>query len=277
MDNGSVAAPSGVPVYFVTSQSDGVKASTSMSVDPYQTAYGASLLALQSGNVDESLSILGDLGDVAIVEKLGSAITNKEFADVESMIQDAATDLTKRFLKGQKKGCAPKGDAFDLIDLLTLLQNDKDAYFYPRHPDFKYKRIGRASKVRDGYPEFKSDDGVKSPIFNLIGNSSELNLSIGLSIPGTVELPDEAAGLLREDIGLPKVFKSSIFRTYNIVSNAMPNVTKLPVSIGEETHGELKSNGVLPYDSVWAKDSVYVLDLSTVPACNRDRGAKALS
>ena len=249
VENGVVTAPTGTSVYFVTSKSDGKPVASmvaSKMVDPYQPVYATALLSLQSGDVDGALSILGDVGDVAIVEKLGSAITNKEFGEVESMIQDAATDITKRFLKGQKKGCAPKEDAFDLIDLLTLLQNDPEARLYPRHKEFKYKRIGRVSKVKDGYPEFKADENVSVPISSgLVGNSKELNISVGVNIPGTVELPDEENGVTRESVGLPKVFNSSIFRTYNVIANALPNVTRLPVSVGYATFRELDRIGAI--------------------------------
>ena len=278
VENGVVTAPTGTSVYFVTSKSDGQPVASmvaSKMVDPYQPAYATALLSLQNGDVDGALSILGDVGDVAIVEKLGSAITNKEFGEVESMIQDAATDIAKRFLKGQKKGCVPKDDAFDLIDLLTLLQNDPEARLYPRHKEFKYKRIGRGSKVKDGYPEFKADENVSVPISSLVGNAKELNISVGVNIPGTVELPDEANGVTRESVGLPKVFNSNVFRTYNLIANALPNVTQLPAKMHIATYTKLVEIGAINHQETVG--DVAIVHLDAVPACNRVRGNTACS
>lgn len=277
VDNNAVVAPADLPVYYVSSTSDGKSAEKSdKNQDRYQAAYALALLFLQQGNVDEALAVLSDVGDVYLVDKLSAAMTNKEFGDVENLINDAAVDLSKRFLRGQKKGCAPKGDAFDLIDLLNLLQGDKAARFYPNHPDFKYKRIGRKSKTVEGYPTFQAAQDASVPISSLVGNARELNISIGVSIPGTVILPDESYGFKREAVGLPEVFNAHVFRTYNLVSNALPNVAKLPASVSEDTHRILVENGVLPQNSVWQAGEVYTLDLLAVPACNRERGKSAI-
>lgn len=275
VDNNTVVAPTGTTVYFVSKDADKsqVKAPVaSKTLDPYQPMYATALLHVQNGDVTEALSVLSDIGDVGIVNQLSSAMTNKEMADVEASLQEAATDLSKRFLQGQKKGCAPKEDAFDLMDLLNLLQNDKEARFYPYHSDFQYKRIGRASKTLPGYPKFIPQSDVSVPVSSLIGNAAELNISIGVNIPGTVELPDEVNGMTLQSVGLPKQFDAHIYRTYNLIANALPNVTKLPVSVGYDTFLKLHENGLVPVLAEWHRGEVFVLDLNSVPACNRARG-----
>jgi hypothetical protein len=279
VDNSAAIVPEGLPAYYV---GDSKKVAPSgdkpgKDADKYQPMYATALMYLQRGESDEALNVLSEIGDVALVHKVGSAMTNKEFGDAENAIQEAAINLTMRFLKGQKIGCLPAEDAFDLIDLIGLLQSDKEAKFYPYHPEFSYKRIGRKTKTVDGYPKFEADSSVGVPLSRLVGNAKELNISVGLSIPGTVELPDEinAVSHSREDVGLPKVFKSNIFRTYNIISNALPNVTRLPVSVGYDTFLVLHSEGLVPELADWRRNEVFVIDLLAVPACNRARGKKS--
>ncbi len=278
VDNSTVVAPADVPVYYLAKRNgEPVDVKVDKGQDPYQAAYASALLFLQQGDTEEALSVLSDVGDVYLVNKLSSALTNKEINDVENAINDAATNLTKRLMNGQRKGCAPREDAFDLIDLLSLLQADKQAKFYPYHPAFAYKRIGRKTKTMPGYPKFVADPNVGEPISSLVGNQSELNISIGVLIPGTVDLPDESFGVKREDVGLDKVFNAHIYRTYNIIANALPNVTKLPVSMSESTYNVLVSQGAIASTdwSGWEENHVYALDLLAVPACNRARGKGA--
>ena len=241
--------------------------------------YAAALALLSDGRIDDALSFLSIIGDVALVEALGSALTNTEIARAEQMIRDAITDETKRFTRGQRPNCLPQDDAFDLLDCLDLLMNDAECKFYPTHPDFKYKKIGRVSKTQPGYPKFIAEENIGVSITSLTGHQSELNLSVLVRIPGSITLPDtiktgNGTELSREAIGLPQQFLTYVFRNYSLIANALPTVTKLPIGVNSGTIGQILIDrqliAVLPNDG-----EIVTLDLSKIPVCNKKRGTES--
>lgn len=239
--------------------------------------YAACLALLNDGRPDDALNFLSIIGDVAMVEALGSALTNAELSRVEQMIREAVTDETKRFIKGKQINCLPKEDAFDLLDCLNLLMSDESCKFYPYHPDFKYKRIGRASKTKDGYPKFKADANTAVSLSEVVGNQSELNLSVRVTIPGTIELPEfatvDGVRLSRDTIGLSAEFTTHIFRNYALISNALPSTTQLPICVGAEVGKSLVEKGLLAL--LPNEKEIVVLNLANIPVCNRQRGKEA--
>jgi hypothetical protein len=185
-------------------------------------------------------------------------------------------DTTLRFAGGRQYNCRPPEDAFDLIDLLQVLQEDDEAKFSPRHPDFVYKKIGRPTKTREGFPEFKQDD-VMVALADLVGNSSELNLSVRVTIPGSVELPDsvtkeDGSVVTLESVGLDKTHRSVIFRNYSLISNALPNVTTLPVTMSADSFAKIQAAGAIDASETYEAGKIFKVDLTAVPACNKARG-----
>lgn len=171
-------------------------------------------------------------------------------------------------------------DAFDLLDLLALLMADPDCRFYPRHPAFIYKRIGRTSRVQDGYPTFLPDTDVSVPLSRLVGHSSELNLSIGVSIPGTITLPEvmmtsATGGLVRAAIGLHAQYQTHIFRNYALIANALPQVTQLPIYSPNDATFQALADLALIANLHSSHDQTWYLDLTRLPVCNRQRGREA--
>jgi hypothetical protein len=246
--------------------------------------YGAALALMQDNKVDDALEVLSGVGDVALVRLLSNALTNAELAKTEEALRQAIANPNARFTEGRKPGCLPADDAFDLFDLLEQLIHDDEARFYPQHPDFHYKRIGRRSKVKDGYPTFVADANISVPFARLTGHVSELNLSIGVSIPGAVALPDDFARghegngdkwFSREEVGLEKNYRTNIFRNYALIANAIPTVTKLPVSMSAATHRVLVKHGVIRNHHAYTPGDVVTLDLSRIPVCNKKRGRDA--
>ena len=269
---GEVSVDEQDSVYILNYQAKSEKTTT-----PLDVQYAAVLALLSDNRIDEAINFLSAIGDVALVEALSSALTNAEIARAELLIREALTDPRKRFTKGQQPNCLPKEDAFDLLDCLGLLMDD-DCKFYPYHPGFQYKRIGRATKVKPGYPKFIPTENVAIGISGLVGNQSELNLSVRAQIPGTIELPDqivtsEGNTLKRHEVNLPEIFPTHIFRNYTVISNALLAVTTLPLTVKNSTIATtLQDNGVL---SSASDGEISVADFTKIPICNRKRGKEA--
>lgn len=273
IESGEVWIGKDSSVFYVTPES---KQSFDVKEDAQFLSYAAALVLLGQDKIDEALELMSDVGDIAIVKALANALTNSELAQAEAKIRACVADPTMRFLQGRKVGCLPKEDAFDLLDLINLLTEDEDALLYPRHEEFKIQRIGRPSIQREGYPVFKANPDVSVPLSRLTGHQSELNLSIGVNIPGTVDLPDtvemDGKKFDRRAVNLPETINSFIYRNYGLVANALPATTKLPMSFSETTFDKLVAEGVLSNTLKWSPSAIFILDLTKIPVCNRQRG-----
>lgn len=229
-------------------------------------AYAASFLLSQSGQSDLALELLGKLGDIRLIKKLSNAFTNTEFGEVESEIQEAAAKPRFRLRDGRNTKFLPAEDAPCLLDVLDLLSMDSEAFFYPYHEEFNYKRIGLPSKVIDGYPKFQPENNVKCSFSSLTWNQSRLNLSVLAKIPGHVELSGDY-----EKYGFNKKFPTHVYRNYTLVRDGALNVSNLPLSCSDATLEKLQDLGVVgkPYDSGDASTDIYVADLKAIPIMNR--------
>jgi len=243
--------------------------------DPERVMYAVALGFLAQGNADNALQALSTLGDVHMVRVLGNALTNAELAEAEGLLRTALVDPNARFKGGRTVGCLPDPNAPDLLQVLDTLMADEHALFYPTHEDFKYKRSGRKSRNKDGYPKFIPQDGVGVPISKLVGNSKELNLSVLARIPGTIPLPEEAGDVKRVDTGYDANYQTFVWRNYSLIVNGLPQVEILPCSTGEATFLKLRDLGVIDPQALWEDGEVYNIMLSYVPVCNRARGENA--
>lgn len=231
-----------------------------------EAVYAGAIASLQAGNVIAALELLSSLGDVNFVNRINNSFTNEEYGGVEKRLSLAIEDKKARFLSGVKKGCLPDENAVCMLDLLEALRDDETAKFLPEHPSFSYKRIGRPSIPESGYPEFNRSSEVQTPTSSLVWNAERLNLSVLVSIPGTVELGDDA-----EAVGLNKSHDCKIYRTYTIIADGYKNVTKLPVvNLSETTFNLMRSATAIPSTEKYDFDKVYVLDFNdSIPVINR--------
>lgn len=244
-------------------------------------AYATSIVLSQSGRQNEAIEVLGYLGDEWLVEKLGSAFTPTERANAEDVIRKAVLDPSERWRTGQIFNCLPKPDAFCLLDLLETLTRDPEAKFFPRHPEFKYKKIGRGGKMREGFPAFTAYENAASSFSDLVWNSELLNLSVRAKIQGYVELPDtilvdsvgnlslDGSTLLQRPASLQKLFPSFQWRNYALVKDGFLNIERLPVSVSHETTHELLAYDLFAPD--WSDDEGKrgVISLSAIPIVNK--------
>lgn len=138
-------------------------------------------------------------------------------------------------------------NTFCLLDFLSLLVEDKEAKFYPKHPNFIYQKITKSNKIKEGYDKFIADDDVVIPIANMTWHKDRFNLSILCKITGTVA-------------GQP-TFQ---YRNYTIIRNAVLNVEQFPFSCSESTIMKLKECGIKVHDGI------NIIYLNSLPLINQD-------
>lgn len=227
--------------------------------------YASAYILVQKTKTDEALEILGLLGDKALVDVVANAFINEEYGAAEARIAAAVKSPAKRFINGWDPGYLPKMDAFCVLDALDLLFEDPDAYFYPQHPTFQYKRIGVPSVPKEGYPEFMPESGVRCAFSNLVWNESRLNLSVLVNIPGTVKLKKDY-----KKRGFTKnTFPTFKWRNYTIVKDGFLNVFCLPLSMSEKSFNTLKAEGLIAEKAKYKPSEVYEVMLNGIPIMNR--------
>ena len=225
--------------------------------------YAASYILTQKTKTDVAIDVLGFLGDKKLVDIVTNSYTNAEYGKAEETIKEAVLEPSKRWLEGKVENYVPPVDAFCLLDLIDLLSSDKDAYFYPRHEAFSYKRIGKASKSVEGYPDFNADKETRSSFKDIVWNETKLNLSLRSIIRGTIELGSEA-----HKYGIANPFPTYQYRNYTFVKDGILNVTKVPACMSETTFKILQDKKVIP-SATWRQDEVYILNLDVIPIVNR--------
>lgn len=230
-----------------------------------KACYAASCIFSQKTRTGDSLSILGFIGDVYFIDKITNAFTNKEYGDVENNLNEAIYDQRERFIKGQNRSYLPKEDAFCLIDAIEILTEDSNAYFYPRHEAFSYKRRGAKADVDPDAPKFVESDLVKCVFKDLTWNETRPNLSILARIDGHVEFKNDDY----KKFGLQDKFKTFTWRNYTIVSDGILNVKNLPISCSEESFTRLQDKGIISNGEVYEDGKIFVARLDAVPIMNR--------
>lgn len=148
-------------------------------------------------------------------------------------------------------------DTFCLLDFLSLLIEDKGAKFYPKHSGFIYKKIGKSTKIKEGYEKFVADPNAAIPITSLTWHKDRLNLSILCKIPGTV--------IFKSDKIIADAYSTFQYRNYTIIKNAALNVIQFPFTCSKETINKFKQ-----YDVKFViVDGINIIELSSLPLINQ--------
>lgn len=227
-------------------------------------AYALAYTLSQQTRVADALDILSALGDVAYMDEVTNAFTVEDYGKAEYHIGQAITFPSRRYTKGRNTSYLPKADAFCVLDALELLMSDEQAYFYPRHPDFQYKRIGRGSTPVEGYPKFEADKDAKCAFTTLTWHKELLNLSILARIPGTVDLGDEAWYY-----GFAQQYPTFVWRNYAIIKDGMLNTTKLPFTASYTTTMQLHDAEAVQWRLYEGDDTPVTLQLDRFLVMNR--------
>lgn len=222
-------------------------------------AYAAAYILTQRTKTDKALEVLSTLGEVNLINVVNNAFTNAEYGVAESRIQESMAVPSKRFQEPRNTKYLPSSNAFCLLDLLDLLMQDEDAYFYPTHEEFSYNKIGLSSKAKEDSPKFTYKDNVKCSLGTLTWNSKKLNLSILAKIEGTIKLKEGY-----KDHGFAEDYPTWIFRNYTLVKDGFLNIKNLPITMSKETYKQIQDKvGMI------ALDGIYLVDLTSIPVINR--------
>jgi hypothetical protein len=86
--------------------------------------------------------LLKSVGDVRLIEQFATCFGKQKYSAFMDEAKTAAFG-TKRFEKGWDPNKVPRDDAFTVLQVLDLLQQDDKARVLLDHPEFKYSKIGR--------------------------------------------------------------------------------------------------------------------------------------
>ncbi len=247
------------------------------------------------------------LGDVYAFNMFNNSFGKQKLNAFKSFIKECTTDEDKRFIEGKKDKLVLDENTYCFLNLIDDLSKGENNLFYPDHDDFNYKRIGTKkvqsstklneelkNKIADidninelvelvdsikensvGELKFEySEPGKGYPLSDLVWNESRANLSVRVRYNGYVNLPANQFNIDKID--------TFIYRTYTIVKDGILNVSKLPVSIDEETYNKLSVNNLIPEKAQLNKETtIYTIDFSSLPIINRSMvkniSAKALA
>jgi hypothetical protein len=224
----------------------------------------ASLVPLaQRMDTNAVFSVLGALGDVALVNAFASAFSKEDYSRFQAEVLAVAADPAKRYSAGYDAAAVPKEDAYTVLEMLSDLTSDEQNLFYPYHSAFAYERIGAAREANDEEVRFHIGDKSKGYHINgLVYAEDRPNVSIRVKVDGYVKLPAS------RPVVLPETIDSFIYRNYTIIKDGILHTRKLPLSLAEATFAKLQANGLLAGET-WAAGKVFVLEFPKVPVINR--------
>ena len=164
VDNGKVSVPEGLDaVFYLASDPVGHKAGALTEIPsrvasrgmPYVTAglpeaesilsaaYAALSLYATRMKAEVVFALLRALGDVSYIEGFANCFGKQAYSAFQESARAAAFDPSLRLVKGYDPNKVPRDDAFTVLDVMNLLQQDGGARVRLDDPAFTYSRIGR--------------------------------------------------------------------------------------------------------------------------------------
>lgn len=251
---------------------------------PTKVCYQIIKAYILGDRLPEAKEFCSKMGEVYLYEVLSNIYSNADYAYAENVLNDLITGQRVEFFKGKIVNCKPVDDAFDVLDLFALLSSSKNTKLLLRDKKypFYYKRIGRKSETKAGYPKFQTEGESTLSFEDLVYSSDKLNLSIKGVIEGYIELPDtieiEGVTEVREALKLPKRLETKLHRNYSLISNGCLNIEMLPISISIDVYEKLKE--VIPVASgmLENKGDEYIgyLPLVGIPLVNNQKAKDSL-
>ena len=231
--------------------------------------YASALVLTQQMKTDVALEIMGAVGDKALVDDVTNAFTIDEYGAVESKLEEAMEDKSKRFVNGKDTNYLPPDDAFCVFDVLGKLMDDEDSTFYPYHDGFVYHKVSKPTATNDDYAKFIPEENAACAMDDLVWHKNRLNLSVRAIINGSINLRDKD-GVTAGDVGLAENFPVFVYRNYTFIKDGIINVKKFYVSSSMETKKFFEEKGIVIDDGDdFDCDGIYGIDLSGLPAINR--------
>lgn len=252
-------------VYYLSKES--IKATPMVNLDEelVRAFYASTLVLNQLAKTDKALEVIGTIGDKYIIDKLYNAFTLEDHSVAEEVIKHTIYNRTLRGSTGIDTSYLPKEDAFCAVEALERLISDSEAYFYPTHESFSYKRASRETKTKEGYPKFNYVKNSKCPFNSLKWNATKLNLSVSTKIFGSINL-NEVESKKASDVGFSEVYPTYVHRNYTFIKDGLINIKTFLVSTSADTFKFFQEKGIVGkiYD-----DGTYELNFSSIPSINR--------
>lgn len=288
-DEGHIMVPEDLPEYYFIEQG-----AFEEKVQPGKEIYMALYVLASRKDSSGVYELLKALGDVRFIKQYVNTFGKQDLTKFLDEVTVAVSNESARMSQGCDYNLVPKEDAYNVLEMLQDLMQDGNS-LYPDHPDFQYKRIGRAKetvsvaerleKAKQALTEANDVEAMKEqtekmmnllnatdlkfeadpadngvPISNLTWNEDRPNVSLLIRRTGQVKLPANKFNL--------EAVSTFIYRNYNIIKDGILNMNVLPVSLNKATFDKLQENGLLAEESFEDK-KVYSLDFSSLPVINR--------
>jgi len=238
-------------------------------------AYAAVGLYAQRMKPDVVYPVLKALGDAAFITAFSSCFGKQKYSEFVEQAKNAAFSTKDRFTDGWDPTKVPQDDAFTILDLLRILNDDDENRLLLDSDDFEYSRIGRGQvdasvkeiellqeqiaveqnasrlqELRDQLAalekipplKFEADPEPNGyPVSALTFNETRPNVSVLVRKEGAVDLSARLGK--KEYPKLPRKFPTYIHRNYAILKDGVVNVKRLPVRMTKGTIVALRKAG----------------------------------
>lgn len=218
----------------------------------------AAIAAVSTGEARLAWEILGDLGDIDLIDRYAAAIGKQRRNQFIAHLYAVKAGEQPRFPRGKNPGYLPRENAFCLLDLLDLLEEDGQSQLLVRHPSFKYKR-GTAARVSDTKLKFVEDRDQAVTFGQLVRSSSRANLSVRGQFTGHVDLS------VLPDAPVDRIL-THVYRTYTLVRDGVVTMDEIPVELSQRAHEWVSKHIPLPE---FQPGAVTILKIRDLPVVNR--------
>ena len=153
---GVVSVPEGLDkIYYVATTDHG---SDLRDIGPVYAAISLYSIRMKS---DVVLNLLSQVGDVAFVKSFGSCYGKQRYSVFMDATREAAFDKKKQLTQGFDPRCVPPENAFTVLQLLQILNEDDNARLLLDHESFKYSKISRSRVDADSVMSSEELDTIK--------------------------------------------------------------------------------------------------------------------
>jgi Mg-chelatase subunit ChlD len=232
--------------------------------------YSVLYVLMQRAKTDDVYNILGEVGDVELIQEYSNAIGKQSLARVQAKVLDILNGNQKPYAKGYQPNLVPDANAFCILDLFELLSSDDKALWFPSHPSFSYNAIGSKKVQASSLLSNEEVEQVQALLDELISSKSvaragELTKLISEIQKGKFQLkfePKESekghkintmvwnesrpnlSFLIKQDgtVALPenqfglKEVETFRYRNYTFIKDGIVNVEKMFVSMSIESY-----------------------------------------
>jgi hypothetical protein len=252
---------------------------------PEHAVYAGISLFAQRMNSDVVTALLKESGDIRLIKQFSGCFGKQKYSEFVEEAQKATFDPKLRLVEGYDPDLVPPEDAFTVLELLQILAEDGRNRLLVDHPEFKYKRIGRAlvdsnevvtktdqkaiadiaqraattkdpkelQKIAEELAEVSSKPSALKFQADSISEGypisdlvfNESRPNVSLRVKKFGEV--DLSSRLPENSTIPATFRTFVYRNYTIIRDGIVNVGVLPVTLTAETVAKLQEKD-LPGD-----------------------------